>query len=227
MMIVGACMTILLSFLMIVRALLLSGSQAALLGGLTGAGLVYVLAIVIILCARSLRVLRSRRLGVTAAVLCLVVSLSGLSGTIMSIILLVAAFSNVGGASALVALLALILGTVSLAQLINCAWGGVSTLRFIFRDDVGEAIRESLASEARTAATSATLVPDSCRRAALWQILATILVFFASRRLCRVSRLHVLETGPSAIPQGWAWHRDLFFPGVVPDERKRRGCRCS
>ncbi len=48
---------------------------------------------------------------------------------------------------------------------------------FIFRPDVGEAIHDSLEREARSAATSATLVPDSCRRAAIWQVLAAILVF--------------------------------------------------
>jgi predicted Zn finger-like uncharacterized protein len=171
MMMMGAGMSLVLSLLMVVNAMF-----ARALGGLIAAGIIYVIAIVIILCARSLNVLRSRGLGVTAAILCLLVSLAGLGGAITALLLLIASF-NAGAMNAVIGTIALVLGVVSLAQLVNCLWGGISTLLFIFRDDVGEAIQASLEREARIAATSTTLVPDSCRRAAIWQILAAMLVF--------------------------------------------------
>src|SRR5262249_7219651 len=139
---------------------------------------VYGLSIMIILCARPLFVLRSRALGVAAAILCLVISLPGLGVMAIPALALVGlVVHGPGGVNQILLCYMGIIGLIALCQVATCLWGGISTLLFIFRPDVADVIREPQEREARVAETSTGFVSAGCTRAAIWQGILSLLMF--------------------------------------------------
>ncbi|HZZ82694.1 MAG TPA: hypothetical protein VFE62_29620 [Gemmataceae bacterium] len=178
MLMIAATLSIVMSLVMlaqvIVQMMTEPGSVARLVGGLAAVGLLYVLGIIVIPCARSMSLLRSRASGFTAAILCLVASLPGLGAMLM--VLVVLGFMVQGPIPPLPAVFGCALGLVGTGQAITCLWGGISALMVLSRADVGDAVREAVEIEARAVYKSPNIVPGACSRAMIWQILSAVAI---------------------------------------------------
>lgn len=183
MMLTGAAISFILAVLMVALSVFFRQSQLEFLLRVVASVAVYSLSIMIILCARSLFVLRSRGLGIAAAIMCLIIAVIGLAVMGMPFVAILwrefmrpqehIGAEHVEGIVCFGSIIAL----VALVQIATCLWGGISTLLFIFRPDVAEAIRETQEREARVARNSTGFVHDGCFRAAIWQALMALLMF--------------------------------------------------